>query len=142
MTQNFHDPYREYPVRLLGYANAIVRPWKDQISRTVYQSSIGIMHLYFLTNSYDYASRVDSTSRISSFLDCYTWHCCASWIGPAMFIDGVSKIMKRMSFSRPVGLALVYVAFPIAAVSMDYLANRYFYGVLSAGNREKPRLKL
>ncbi len=141
-TNNFHDHFRDYPYRLIGLTNAMVRPWKDVVPRSLYQASLGVMHTYFIANSFDYASRIDSTSKVSSFLDCYTWHCCASWAGPAMLVDGVLGISKKFGYNRHLGIVAAYTLLPLASVGFDYVANWYFYGLLSAGNKEKPRLKL
>lgn len=138
----FHDRFREYPYRALGYSAAVVRPWKDQLPRPVHQAALGVMHTYFLTNSYDYATRVDSTSWTSSFLDCYTWHCCASWAGPAMVVDGVLALSSRMGYSRTIGRVATYAVLPIASICLDKVTNWYFYNLWSAGNKDKPRLRL
>ena len=142
MTSGFVDPYREYPYRAIGLIHAVVRPWKDQIPKPAYQLSLGVMHTYFITNSYDYANRVDSTSWTSSFLDCYTWHCAASWTVPLLVVDRTMSVCKNISTNRFMPMMAAYAVLPVASVIMDKVTNWYFYGFLSAGNKEQPRLRL
>ena len=142
MTSAFVDPYREYPYRAIGLLHALVRPWKSTIGKPAYQLSLGIMHTYFLTNSYDYANRVDSTSWISSFIDCYSWHCAASWAIPLMVVDGTLRACKNISRNRFVPIMVAYAVLPFASVLTDKATNWYFYDLLSAGNKSRPRLSL
>lgn len=142
MYESFSDPYREYPLRSLGYTNAIIRPWKEFIPSQAYQASIGIMHTYFLTNCYDYVRRIDAKSPISSAIDCFTWHCCASWLGPAAVIDLARRIAKIYTSNRFLPIVCAYAAFGISAPIMDRVMNWYFYGFWGAGNKERPRLNL
>ena len=137
------DPYREYPYRAIGYVNALVRPWKENIPRHFYQLSLGVMHTYFLTNSYDYANRADSTSWLSSFGDCMTWHFAASWVLPGLVMDNTVKILKKTSGgSRILPVVGAYAVLPLASVIIDRATNWYFYGFWSAGSKERPRLRL
>lgn len=136
------DPYRQYPWRLFGYTNAVVRPIKDVIPKQAYQASLGIMHLYFLANSYDYAISIDSKSMTRSAFDCYSWHCITSWVGPALVVDSVARICRRSTANRFVPILGAYVGLSIVGPVLDRLANWYFYGFWSAGNKSKPTLKL
>lgn len=137
------DPYREYPFRAIGYVNAIARPWKETMPRHFYQLSLGVMHTYFLTNAYDYANRADSTSWISSFGDCMTWHFAASWVLPALIMDNTVRILKKSCGASRVLPALgAYAVLPFASVVIDKATNWYFYGFWSAGSKERPRLRL
>lgn len=137
------DPYREYPIRGIGYINAIARPWKEVMPRHVYQLSLGVMHTYFLTNAYDYANRADSTSWLSSFGDCMTWHFAASWILPALVVDNTVKILKKTGGpNRWLPAMGAYAVLPLASVVIDRATNWYFYGFWSAGSKERPRLRL
>ena len=138
----FVDKYRQYPLRALGYVNAICRPLRDLIPKPVYQLSLGLMHTYFLTNSYDYALRVDSKNRLSSAVDCYTWHCAGSWIGPAMVVDGTVRFARKYTNSRAVPILISYAALGLASPLLDRALNWYFYGFWSAGNKERPKLSL
>lgn len=138
----YSDPYRQFPLRVIGYSNAMVRPLKELIPKPVYQLSLGVMHTFFLTNSYDYASKIDAKNQLSSAIDCYTWHCAASWVGPAMVIDGTMKLVKKYTHSRTLPIAAAYVAFAAASPLMDRAMDWYFYGFWSAGNKERPRLQL
>ena len=142
MVEPFTDPYREYPTRLIGYVNAVVRPWKDLIPKQAYQASLGVMHTFFLTNAYDYAKKVDSKSPTSSALDCYTWHCCASWLGPAFVVDHTVRFAKKRTSHRLIPILLGYAALGVSAQVMDGALNWYFYGFLGAGNKDRPRLHL
>jgi hypothetical protein len=142
MAVDFIDGYRQYPWRMLGYVNAITRPFIADISKPVYQVSLGIMHTYFLTNSYDYANKIDSKSRLSSALDCYTWHCAASWVGPALVVDHTIRVVKKYSSRRSFQVLGAYTVLAIASPIMDRTMNWYFYGFWNAGNKEKPRLNL
>jgi hypothetical protein len=100
------------------------------------------MHTYFLTNSYDYASKIDAKSRLASAVDCYTWHCAASWIGPSLVIDSSLRIAKQYTSSRYIPVFLAYTAFGFASPLMDRVMNWYFYGFWNAGNKDRPRLTL
>jgi hypothetical protein len=143
MGDRFQDPYREYPLRFIGYVNAIVRPWKEVIPKSAYQLSLGVMHTYILTNAYDYANRVDSSSWMSSFADCMTWHFAASWVAPALVVDNVVKLSRKYVPKGPLVPALVaYATLPLASVVIDRATNWYFYGFWSAGTKERPRLRL
>ena len=137
------DPYREYPIRGIGYINAIARPWKEVMPRHVYQLSLGVMQTYFLTNAYDYANRADSTSWLSSFGDCMTWHFAASWILPALVVENTVKILKKTCGpNRWLPAMGAYAVLPLASVVIDRATNWYFYGFWSAGSKERPRLRL
>jgi hypothetical protein len=100
------------------------------------------MHTYFLTNSYDYASKIDAKSQLSSAIDCYTWHCAASWVGPALVIDNTMRLVRKYSTSRILPIVAAYGAFALAGPLMDRVMDWYFYGFWSAGNKERPRLTL
>ena len=142
MTPAIDDPYRQYPLRVLGYTNALIRPWRESVPSGAYQASIGFMHTFFLTNSYDYIQSTDSRSSLSSAIDCYTWHCGASWVGPALVIDNTIRLVKRFTASKYVPIAAAYLAFAIASPFMDKAMNWYFYGFWNAGSKERPRLML
>ena len=142
MSIDFTDHYRQYPWRLLGYTNAVARPFRDSIPKPLYQLSLGIMHTYFLTNSYDYALKVDSKSRLSSALDCYSWHCAASWVCPALIIDNALRLLKRHTQRRSLQILGAYTSLVVLSPLMDRVMNWYFYGFWNAGNKEKPRLNL
>ena len=140
---NTSDPYRGYPIRLIGYTNALVRPFREHIPKHFYQLSLGVMHTYFLTNSYDYANRVDSTSWLSSFIDCMTWHCAASWVAPALVMDNSVRLLRKFTNGHKMLPILgAYAILPVASVAIDGVTNWYFYGLWSAGSRERPRLRL
>jgi hypothetical protein len=100
------------------------------------------MHTYFLTNSYDYANRIDSTSWISSFADCMTWHIAASWAVPALVVDNTVKFVKRSTRNKFLPALAAYALLPSAGMAMDKATNWYFYGFWSAGNKARPSLKL
>jgi hypothetical protein len=135
------DPYREYPLRIFGFANALVRPWKDRLPTPLYQSSFALMHTYFLTNAYDYANHVDSTSWISSFGDCMTWHFAASWVLPALVVDNSMRLLKKLANgNRVLPIFGAYAFFPFASLVIDRATNWYFYGFWSAGSKDRPRL--
>jgi len=136
------DPYREYPWRILGYTNSLARPWRDMMPKQFYQLSLGVMHTYFLTNAYDYANRIDSTSWVSSFADCLTWHFLASWAVPALVVDNTVKLMQRSTNSRILPGLAAYALIPVVGVAMDRATNWYFYGFWAAGDKAKPRLRL
>ena len=136
------DSYREYPWRLIGLCNALVRPIAEFLPKPVYQLSLGAMHTYFLTNSYDYAMNIDSKNKLTSAFDCYTWHCAASWVGPALIIDNVLKQARRYTNRRALPILAAYVALAATSPLMDRVMNWYFYGFWSAGNKERPRLNL
>lgn len=136
------DPYREYPLRVLGYINAFVRPWREIIPNSFYQLSLGVMHTFFLTNAYDYANRIDAKNQFTSAADCYTWHCAASWVGPALVTDNVVKLMRKRTASRVAAALAAYGCLAIAGPLMDRALNWYFYGFWSAGNKERPKLRL
>lgn len=142
MSESFADPYREFPLRILGYTNAIIRPLKEMLPKQLYQASFGISQTYFLTNCYDYVSKIDAKNPISSAIDCYTWHCCASWLGPAFVIDRTAAFAKKHTSHRSIPIIVGYVAFGLSAPIMDRAMNWYFYGFWSAGNKQKPRLKV
>jgi hypothetical protein len=136
------DSYREYPWRLVGLTNALVRPFASFIPKPAYQLSLGVMHTFFLTNAYDYAVRIDSKSKLSSAFDCYTWHCGASWVGPALVIDNVMKQVRRYTNRPSLPNIAAYCALAVMSPLMDKVMDWYFYGFWSAGNKEKPRLTL
>ena len=137
------DPYREYPFRIIGYTNALVRPWKDRLPSYLYQASLGVMHTYFITNAYDYANRVDSSSWLSSFGDCMTWHFAASWVLPALVVDTSVRFLKKFSSgSRVLPVVGAYATLPVASLLIDRVTNWYFYGLWSAGSKERPRLRI
>ena len=136
------DPYREYPWRLLGYSNAMLRPVRDLVPKTVYQASLGAMHLYFMANSYDYALKIDSKSFSRSAFDCYSWHCITSWVGPALVIDNIRRVSARFTSSKSMPVLAAYGGFFLCAPLLDRAANWYFYGFWSAGTKSRPSLRL
>ena len=123
----YTDPYRAYPWRLLGYTNALLRPLQEFIPQPLYQSSLGVMHTYFLTNSYDYASTIDSKNRVSSAVDCYTWHCAASWVGPALIVDNTRRFCARFTSGRAAPILGAYATLAVTGPLVDRLLNWYFY---------------
>jgi hypothetical protein len=136
------DPYREYPLRIVGYSNSFVRPWKEFLPKSVYQLSLGVMHTYFITNSYDYARRIDSKSPFTSAFDCYSWHCVASWVAPAIILDNSMRLMKNVTTSKLLRILVGYSTLAILSPLIDKATNWYFYGFWSAGNKERPILRL
>jgi hypothetical protein len=138
----FIDEYRTYPWRILGFSNALMRPWKAFVPEAFYQSSFAVMHTYFLTNAYDYANKIDSKSPMRSAFDCYTWHCGASWIGPALIVDNVMRLCKRYTNRTSLAILASYASLAVCSPLLDSIMNWYFYGFWNAGNKERPRLSL
>ena len=142
MSVDVVDPYRMYPWRLLGYSNALLRPLRYSIPKPVYQLSLGLMQTYFIANSFDYANRIDSKNMLRSAFDCYTWHCAASWVGPALLMDNLRRLCVRYSSNKILPVGVAYAGLCLAGPFMDKAMDWYFYGFWSAGHKSKPRLTL
>lgn len=135
------DPFREYPWRVLGYSNALMRPVREFLPKQLYQASFAVMHVYFLANAYDYSLRTDSKSQLRSAFDCYSWHCAASWIGPAFVMDNIRRLcLRSLSSSKLVAGLGSYVSLGLVSPILDRSLNWYFYGFWSGGTKQKPRL--
>lgn len=142
MSYKSTDPYRQYPWRLFGYCNALVRPVRDLVPKPVYQTSLGMMHLYFLANSYDYSQRIDSKSETRSAFDCYSWHCIASWVGPALIVDTIRRSCLSVTSNKVLPVVAAYGGLFVAAPLLDRAVDWYFYGFWSAGTKSRPTLSL